>query len=286
MVRKGLGKGLSNLLPGSDGKAAIEIKKHPEYQELSPAVIVPNPDQPRKRFSAGEIDELVKTLFSVGLIEPVVVRPMGDKFQLISGERRWMACKKAGFKSIPAIVKKVNDLQALEMGIIENIQREELTPMEEARAYDRLLAHDLKPQDIAEKVGKDRSTVTNLLRLLKLPEEIQSLIDQKKLSAGQARPLIAIADRRLLLRLATRIVSEGWSARRVEDEVARLQTGSGVSKTAPRKDPNMASLEKKLQSRFSTRVEIAHRRSGSGKVSLRYANLEELDRMLALMGIK
>jgi len=286
VVRKGLGKGLSNLLPGSDGKAAIEIKKHPEYQELSPAVIVPNPDQPRKRFSAGEIDELVKTLFSVGLIEPVVVRPMGDKFQLISGERRWMACKKAGFKSIPAIVKKVNDLQALEMGIIENIQREELTPMEEARAYDRLLAHDLKPQDIAEKVGKDRSTVTNLLRLLKLPEEIQSLIDQKKLSAGQARPLIAIADRRLLLRLATRIVSEGWSARRVEDEVARLQTGSGVSKTAPRKDPNMASLEKKLQSRFSTRVEIAHRRSGSGKVSLRYANLEELDRMLALMGIK
>ncbi|MBE7440070.1 MAG: ParB/RepB/Spo0J family partition protein [Spirochaetales bacterium] len=286
MARKGLGKGLSNLLPGSEGRAAIEIKKHPEYQELSPAVIVPNPDQPRKRFSAAEIDELVKTLFSVGLIEPIIVRPLGDKFQLISGERRWIACKKAGFKSIPAIVKKVNDLQALEMGIIENIQREELTPMEEARAYEKLLGHDLKPQDIAEKVGKDRSTVTNLLRLLKLPEEIQNLIDQKKLTAGQARPLLAIADRRLLLRLATRIVSEGWSARRVEDEVARLQSGPATKKVAGRKDPNLLSVEKKLQNRFSTRVEIAHRRNGGGKVSLRYATLEDLDRMLQLMGVK
>jgi ParB family chromosome partitioning protein len=288
LARKGLGKGLSNLIPGVEGRAAIEIKKNPEYQELSPADILPSPDQPRKRFIKSEIDELVKTLYSVGLIEPVVVRPAGDKYQLISGERRWMACKQAGFTRIPAIVKKVNDLQALEMGIIENVQREELTPIEEARAYERLMAHNYKPQDIADKVGRDRSTITNLLRLLKLPDEIIDLIDSRRLSAGQARPLLSIGDRRVLLKLAGRIVREGWSARRVEDEVARLQnpaSGTATQKKA-RKDPNLASLEKKLQNRFSTKVEINHKKTGGGKLSLRYASVDELERMLGLMGIK
>lgn len=292
--KSGLGRGLSNLIPGADkteNTSGIQISTNPDYQEISITEIDPNPNQPRKKFNEGELEELAKTIQSVGVIEPVVVRKMGERFQLISGERRWRACRIAGYKKVPAVIKKVDDIQALEMGIIENVQREELNPVEEARAYDYWMKETgFKPSDIADRIGKDRSTVTNLIRLLKLPDEILDLVENRIISAGQARPLIGIADRRVLSQLAKKIATEGWTARRVEDEVAAIMDGGGDSK-AKRKtgamswDANVKSLEDKIRKKLMSRVQVMHKKAGSGKLIINYANLEDLDRILELMGI-
>ncbi len=291
MVKKtGLGRGLSNLIPGGDKPAeGITIASNPDYQEIPLDLIDPDPKQPRKRFKQEELNELEETIKNVGLIEPIVVRKKGDRYQLISGERRFRACRQAGFRKIPAVIKQVNDLQALEMGIIENIQREELTAIEEAKAYDYWIQESgLKPADIATRVGKDRSTVTNLIRLLKLPDEVLNLIEEKKLSAGQARPLLALGERKSIITLANKIVNEGWNARRVEDEVNALQSGLTSAKTPKSKpvDPNIRALEEKIRTRFTTKIAVSHGSGGSGKIVLNYANLNELDRILELMGVK
>ena len=293
--KSGLGKGLSNLIPSggraSSGSGGVQIVDHPDYRELSIKEIVPNPDQPRKRINEAELNELAKTLHSVGLIEPIVVRKLKneDRYQIISGERRFLACKKAGFKKIPAVLKQVNDIQALEMGIIENIQREELNPIEEGRAYQSLMDQTgQKPAQIAEKVGKDRSTITNLMRLLKLPDQVLELIETGNLSAGQARPLLSLGDQRMLLKLAGRIAREGWSARRVEDEIARIQEGPAKSSGAKKekKDANIKHLEERLRAKFTTKVDIAHARGGKGKITLHYNNLDDLDRLLEAMKVR
>lgn len=297
MAKKvGLGRGLSNLIPGADKAhgGGVQITTNPEYQELTILDIQPNPNQPRKRFNQAELDELAKTIMSVGIIEPIVVRKVGEKYQLISGERRWRACQLAGYKKIPAVVKQVDDVQALEMGIIENIQREELNPIEEARAYDYWMNQTgLKPSDLADRVGKDRSTITNLIRLLKLPEEVLQKIEEKKISAGAARPLLGIADRKMLAQLAEKIVAEGWTARRVEEEVARLTDPAQAEPGGKRRlaggeshDANIRNLEDKLRTRLMTRVQIQHKKDGSGKLVLGYANLDELDRILEILDKK
>ena len=287
MAKKVLGRGLSNLLPG---ESTIQIQTNPDYQELDISIIVPSPDQPRKQFNPDDIRELAQTLHSVGLIEPIVVRKSGANFEIISGERRFRACKLAGFKKIPAVIKQVDDIRALEMGLIENIQREDLNPMEEARAYEIWMEKTGdKPSDLAEKVGKDRTTITNLTRLLKLPEDIQKLIENKMMTAGQARPLLAIADRRTSTKLADRICRENWSARRVEDEVAKLQGEPGarspVAKAAAR-DPNLKSVEAKLRTKLGAKVSLNHKKNGAGKLTVFYGNLDDLDRILQGMGIK
>ncbi|MBI3394600.1 MAG: ParB/RepB/Spo0J family partition protein [Spirochaetia bacterium] len=280
--KSGLGRGLSNLLPG-----AAALSTHPEYQEIPIGEIQASPDQPRKRFDDAEIQELAKTLHTIGLIEPVIVRRRGNVYQLVSGERRWRACRMAGFKKIPAIVKELTDIQALEMGIVENVQREELTAMEEARAYEQWMGlTGQKPSDLADRVGKDRSTVTNLIRLLKLPPEVQDLIERGLLSAGQARPLLGIGDRKTVLSIAGKIAREGWSARRVEEEVARLQDGGTGKSAGTKKDPNVRHLEDKIRARFTSRVQVAHKKGGAGSITLHYKTLSELDKILDLMGIK
>ena len=286
-MSKKLGRGLSNLIPGVQSDSGVNIQSNPNYQEISINDLRPNPDQPRKKFLEKDIEELAQTLHSVGLIEPIVVRKIEDTYQIISGERRFRACKKAGFKKIPCVIKQVNDLQALEMGIIENIQREELSAIEEAKAYEVWMEKTgQKPSDLALKVGKDRSTITNLIRLLKLPTEILELVAANKLSAGQARPLIAIADKKKVQSIVNKIISEGWTARKVEDEVARLQepSSSGSTKNSEsKKDPNVAQIENKLRSRLTTRVSIQHKKNGSGKISIGYANLDELERIIEIL---
>lgn len=292
--KSGLGKGLSNLIPSGGSKGGgVQIVDHPDYRELSIKEIVPNPDQPRKRISPKEIDELAQTLHSVGLIEPIVVRKLKneDRYQIISGERRFLACKKAGFKKIPAVLKQVGDIQALEMGIIENIQREELNPIEEGRAYNALMEKTgQKPSQIAEKIGKDRTTITNLIRLLKLPDQVLELIETGAITAGQARPLLSLGDQRMLLKLAGRIAREGWSARRVEDEVARIQEGgsaqSGGGSKKAKKDANIKHLEERLRAKFTTKVDIAHGKNGKGKITLHYGSLDDLDRLLENLKVR
>jgi len=290
-VAKKLGRGLSNLIPGADSSGGpVKIESNPDYQEISTELLKPNPDQPRKKFLQRELEELAATLHTVGLIEPIVVRKSDDAYQIISGERRWRACKIAGFKKIPCVIKQVNDIQALEMGIIENIQREELSPIEEARAYDHLmLKTGMKAGDISLKVGKDRSTITNLLRLLKLPPEVIDLIEDGKLSAGQARPLIGIGDKNKLASLIKKIITEGWTARKVEEEVARIQdpvSGAKAGAAQPKKDINITRLEDQLRARLTSRVSIAHKKNGSGKISIGYANLDDLERIIEMLGKK
>ena len=290
-MAKKLGRGLSNLIPGAESSSGpVKIENNPDYQEISLGLLKPNPDQPRKKFLKHELEELAATLHSVGLIEPIVVRKTGEEFQIISGERRWRACKIAGFKKIPCVIKQVNDIQALEMGIIENIQREELSPIEEARAYNQLMEKTgMKPGDISVKVGKDRSTITNLLRLLKLPAEVIDLIEDGKISAGQARPLIGIGDKNKLASLINKIVTEGWTARRVEEEVARIQDPGVKGKSAvssSKKDVNITKIEDQLRARLTSRVSITHKKNGSGKISIGYANLDDLERIIEMLAHK
>ena len=288
--KSGLGRGLSNLIPGASGSSAsTPTEGHPDYQELSIDKVAPNPDQPRKKFREQEIEELAATLLSVGLIEPIVVRRKDDGFEIISGERRWRAAKQAGFRKIPAVVKQVNESQALEMAIIENVKREDLTVIEEARAYEALMGlSGSKAADVAKKVGKDRATITNLIRLLKLPEEVLELIEDRKLSGGAARPLLTLGDRKTIVKLAKKIIQEGWSARKVEEEVARMMepsTGSAKG-SGSTKDASTRKLEERLRARFTAKAEVKHKKNGSGQVTLHYANLDDLDRLLEMLGIK
>ena len=289
-MAKKLGRGLSHLLPAA-GDTTSKTNLHPEYQEIPINEIHPAPDQVRKRFNNKEIESLAKTLHSVGLIEPIIVRKVKNNYQLVSGERRWRACKIAGFKKIPAIIKQLNDAQALEIGIIENIQREDLNPIEEARAYLSLTdLTGLKPSMLAEKVGKDRTTITNLIRLLKLPEEVIIFIENNKLTAGQARPLLSLGDKKVMHSIAKKIVAYGWTARRVEDEVSRLTDTRSRTKSSgsagKKRDPNIKSLEEKIRKRIMAKVQIEHNKKGGGKLSINYGNLSDLDRILSILGIK
>lgn len=288
MAKRTLGRGLSNLLPGADSSAGkAVVRDNPNYQELPLNQIRANPKQPRKHFNEADIKELSKTLHTVGLIEPVVVRKIEDHYQLISGERRFRAAGIAGFKKIPAVIKQVNDVQALEMGIIENIQREDLGPVEEARAYDYWMTETgRKASDLADKVGKDRTTITNLIRLLKLPVEVLDLVEKRMLTPGQARPLLGIGDRKVLGQIAVKIAREGWTARKVEEEVSRLTDGPRSAKPGKSRDPNIKHLEDRLRTKFTTRVQITHKKTGAGKISIAYASLEDLERLIEIWKVK
>lgn len=287
--RKPLGKGLANLLPEvmEQNTETGNSNNYSEYSYIDVDLIEPNPDQPRKRINQKELLELAETIKNVGVIEPIVVRKKDNRFLIVSGERRWRATMLAGFKKIPAVIKDVDEIRSLEIAIIENIQREDLNPIEEARAYEKLIElTNMNIKQLAEKVGKDRSTISNLLRLLKLPEEIQTLIQEKKLTAGQVRPLLSIADKNMMVHLANKIVNEEWSARKVEEEVAKLTDPQQRKKKFENfKDPTLLELEKRLRARYSTKVEIIHNSNSSGKIVLHYANLDEFDRILELLGI-
>ncbi len=287
-ARKPLGRGLSNLLAGAD-VPKYSNGDSPNYKEIPLEYITANPHQPRKRFEGKELEELAETMRKVGLIEPIVVRCLDKElnhYQLIAGERRFRAAQMAGFRKIPAILKQANDLQALELGIIENIQREELNPVEEARAYAYWIeATKQKPDVLAKKIGKNRSTVTNLLRILKLPDAILELLETNKLTVGQARPLLGIGDKRVLKQMAVKIAREAWTTRKVEDEVARLVQKRGETQSKRKHDANLAQLEKELRIKLTARVQVRHKRNGAGNITIHYGNLQDLDRLLALLGI-
>ncbi len=288
--KKPLGRGLSNLFQGLNtlDPNHINISENPNYKELPIEQVFPNPNQPRKLFEEKEMSDLLETIQEVGLIEPIVVRFIKEKeYQIIAGERRYRAAIKAGFKKIPSIIKQANEIQALELGIIENIQRQELNPIEEARAYLLWMESTQEKMEVlARKVGKDRSTIKNLIRLLKLPEEIQILIEKKVLTVGQARPLLSIGDPQLIKKIAKKIINENWNSRRVEDEVGKMTETKKVSySTEKDKDANSLTLEKKLRARFSAKVTVNHKKNGSGNITLHYGNLNDLDRLLESMGL-
>jgi ParB family transcriptional regulator, chromosome partitioning protein len=276
MARQPLGRGLSALL-GDEAPRDSVI-------ELSLDQIEPNTEQPRTRFEEAALDELAQSITASGLIQPIVVRPRGAKYQIVAGERRWRAAQRAGLHKIPAVVREVADEKLLELALVENIQREELNPVEEARAYRKLIDKiGLTQEMIAERVGKERTLITTSLRLLNLPEEVLQMIEEGKLSASHGRALLMIGDPTVQRRLAKTIESMALSVREAErlvKKAMRPKPQTSENKAVNKRDANVISAETKLRRKLGTSVNILPAKSGTGgKVEIEYYTLDDLDRI-------
>ena len=272
--RHGLGRGLDALLSPSPAAGAA-------VTELPIDAILPNPQQPRKDFDEHALHELSLSLKRSGVLQPVVVRRFGQGYQLVVGERRWRAARMAGFERIPAIVRDVTDAQSLELALVENLLREDLNPMEEAEAYQRLLGEfDWTQEDLAQRVGKDRSTIANCLRLLRLPESLQGDLRAGRLTMGHARALLALGSADEQLRLRDQILAHSWSVRATEESVQRKRPR--LPRRLPRRSPELAALEDSLRSALATRVRIIGN-DRMGRIEISYVSKEELERLSDLI---
>ncbi|HEU4665518.1 MAG TPA: ParB/RepB/Spo0J family partition protein [Dokdonella sp.] len=277
-----LGRGLDALLGGGGDAPAAAADTEGELRTLEIHAIQPGKYQPRHHFDAEPLEELAASIKAQGLIQPVVVRAIGpDRYELIAGERRWRAAQQAGLGEIPALVKTVPDQAVVAMALIENIQREDLSPLEEAQALSRLIDEfGLTHQQAAEAVGRSRAAVSNQLRLLELPAEIKRLLDERELEMGHARALATLPEARAVA-LAHVAVEKRWSVRELED-AARSAGGETAKPARPaaKPDPNIAALERDLAEKLATRVRVAHARNGRGKLVIHYHSLDELDGIL------
>ncbi|HEY6986465.1 MAG TPA: ParB/RepB/Spo0J family partition protein [Rhodanobacteraceae bacterium] len=279
--KRGLGRGLDALL-GGDAEAGSFSDADGELRTLAIAAIQPGRYQPRHGMDPERLEELAASIRAQGVIQPIVVREIGQgHYELIAGERRWRAAQKAGLSDIPALVKSVPDQAVVAMALIENIQRENLSPLEEAQALSRLIDEfHLTHQETADAIGRSRAAVSNLLRLLELPAEIKRLLDERKLDMGHARALATLPEDRATW-LALQAAEHGWSVRELEEAARRAESRSrGKSKKAAPRDPNIAALERDLAEKLATRVVIAHARSGRGKLVIHYHSVDELDGIL------
>jgi len=279
--RGGLGaRDLDVLLGEPEGDAAtIEG----ELQQLRVDRIRPGKYQPRQAMDPERLQELAASIKAQGLIQPIIVRDVGaGQHEIIAGERRWRAAQLAGLTKIPALVRAVADRAVVAMALIENIQREELTPLEEAHALQRLIAEfDYTHQQAADAVGRSRAAVSNLLRLLDLPAPIRKLLEQHELEMGHARALLTL-DAALALALARKAAEHGWSVRELEDAARRAQSAPGgrAKKTPAKRDPNIESLERELAEKLAAKVRIQHGRGGRGRLVIAYHSVDELDGIL------
>ena len=281
MARKALGRGLSALLSDS-----ISLSHGDELLEVDIELIEPNPDQPRLSFDEKKLDELAQSIQANGLVQPILLRrmPQGN-YQIVAGERRWRAAQRAGIQRINAVVRDIPDARLLELALIENIQREELNPIEEAHAYQRLIRDFRMTQDeMALRVGKDRSSIANYLRLLKLPAEIQKFLEDGSLTAGHARALLALESEQLQLKMADEIINGSLSVRETERAVKRAAPGSRIrgNSTAIQNDANIRAAELKLKRYLETQVKIQLSQNG-GKIEIEFSSLGELDRIYSII---
>lgn len=277
-MKTALGKGLSALIPE---KAEVS-----QTNEIDINTISPNEFQPRKAFRDSTLQELIDSIKTSGVIQPIIVRKVSDNsYQLIAGERRWRAAKTAGLTTIPVIIKDVAPQESLELALIENIQREDLNPIETAEAFQRLIKDfNLTHDELSKKVGKDRATVTNYLRILKLPSDVKLWVADGSLSMGHAKALLQIENPVLQVEVAKRIVREGLSVR--ETEVLSKKASSGtLSKKSPHvvRDPHVVSVEEKLMHSLGTKVRLRHKGKKGGRIEIEYYSLEELDRLLEVL---
>jgi ParB family transcriptional regulator, chromosome partitioning protein len=291
---KRLGRGLEALL-GSVSREQAQAAG--ALRELPVANILPNPFQPRTHIDEAELGELTASIEASGLLQPVIVRPRNGKYELIAGERRWRAVQSLGWPKIPAVVRDVDDQTLLTLALVENLQRNDLTAMDEAAGYHRLGEEFKLPQaEIARLVGRNRSTVANLVRLLKLPDEVKGLIQERKLSEGHARALLAVTDEAEMVRLAKEAVDEGWSVREIEARTRSdaLPTDAAADSVAPepvqrtRHQPKMGTAEVRrvedaLRKRLGTDVRVTSRRRGRGSISISYYSNDDLARVLELI---
>jgi ParB family chromosome partitioning protein len=278
MQKRGLGKGLSALIPDSSvltgGRTIINIDINK---------IIPNPRQPRSEFPQETLTELAESIRSQGVIAPILARPKNGKYEIVAGERRWRAARKAGLSMLPAIVKEFSDEESLELALVENLQREDLNPMEEAEAYAKLASEFHQTQaDIAKKVGKDRSTVANMMRLLELPREIQVSIRRSQISVGHARPILSLATEAERLSLWRDILKNNLSVRDVEQIVHGGPTDRKLRKRKAIKNEELIDLTELLTTHLGTRVRIL----GSikkGKIEIDYFSQEDLERIIEVL---
>lgn len=283
-----LGRGLGNLIPINESKEEIPRETNSNLFDIKISEIVPNPNQPRRNFDDASLAELAETIKLHGVIQPITVVRRGTRYEIVSGERRFRACKLAGYSKIPAIVRNLSEIDSLEQAIIENIQREDLNPIDEAMSYSKLgNVLQLKTTELATRIGKNRSTVANLLRLLQLPSSVQEFVKQGKLTEGQVRPLLSLESTKKMEEVAQKVFKESWSARQVEDYVGTLQTSkTHKAKSSSKKDPTILKLETKLRNKIQSRVDISHNeKSGKGKISFQYSSLPEMEKILSKLGV-
>lgn len=281
MARQTLGRGLSALL-GDEKPAAQQEAISPE---IDIDLIEPNPDQPRTRFTEANLEELAQSIRANGVVQPIVLRQIGGRYQIVAGERRWRASQRAGLRRIPAVVKEVSDDKLLELALVENIQRQELNPIEEAKAYRKLIdTLGLTQEMVAERVGKDRTIITTSIRLLRLPGEIQRVIEEGGLSAGHGRALMMTDDPKIQRRLANEAIDNGWSVRETERAVKKAGSKKpqpvANTQVKPVTDANIKAAETKLMRALNTNVKIVPGKKGSGgKIEIEYYGVDDLDRV-------
>ncbi len=275
--RKALGRGLSALLGTPD------LETPESLREIDIDRILPNSHQPRKNFDEAALNELTDSIREHGVVQPVVVRPLDDGFfQLIAGERRWRASQRAGLYRIPAVIREAGEHDALELALIENLQREDLNPIEEAQAYERLISDfGLTQEDVARRVGKNRATIANMLRLLRLPTEVQQWLRENRLTTGHAKALLSLSDLNAILDSARKIIQGNYSVRQAEMLVSRYTTDGGLKEdavAAETEDPNVKAAIHALEQVLGTKVTV-HESGGKGKIEIHFFSLEEMNRM-------
>lgn len=284
MSRKALGRGLSALLGEETSENTGE-----EFLEIDLDLIRPNSDQPRTRFAEEKLEELAQSIRANGVVQPILVRRQGGHFELVAGERRWRAAQRAGLRKIPAVIKDITNDKLLELALVENIQRQELNAIEEAKAYRKLVdTVGLTQEMVAERVGKNRTIITTFLRLLKLPDDIQKLVEEEKISAGHGRALLLTDDADAQRRIARMIIEMSLSVRETEKAVKRIgkderQTDEN-KRVIPTSDANTKAAETKLRRYFGTNVQIVLDKKGTGgKIEIEYYGETDLDRIYNLI---
>lgn len=290
--RKALGRGLDSLLPARPATTTIAMPQAREAgsHEVLIDSIDPNPYQTRRRINEQALEELAESIRASGVVQPVVLRPAANgRFQIVAGERRWLASKRAGRSTVPAIVRQISNEQAMEITIIENLQREDLNPIEQAHAFERLSREfGLTQEQMAARTGKDRASIANFIRLLKLPEEVRTAMEEGQLSFGHGKVLLALTGYpEHLIKAALEITQKQLSVRQTEELIARLlnpKSAEPAEKPVRRVDPNVREAQRKMEEALGVKVEIRDR-NNKGKIILKYGSLDDFDRILeALAG--
>lgn len=288
MAARGLGKGLDSLIPNTIGEAKEKKESKEKVENKNPETMVklsmvePNGEQPRKNFDEDSLLELAESIKQFGLLQPIIVQDRKNHYEIIAGERRWRAAKMAGLKEIPVIIKNLTNQEIVEISLIENIQREDLNPIEEAQAYKRLLEEfNLKQDEVAERVSKSRTAVTNSMRLLKLCNEVQQMVVNEMISTGHARALLSIEDPEEQYMIAQKVFDEKMSVREVEKLVKDLHK----PEKAPKKENKSLeviyqNIENRLKESLGTKVSISPKNNGAGKIEIEFYNHDDLDRLM------
>jgi ParB family chromosome partitioning protein len=286
--RQALGKGLNSLLPARLKTAPPEAAAPPADPTHLPVTrIRPNPFQPRRQFREDALEELAQSIRVNGIIQPIAVRRVADEYQIVAGERRWRAAQLAGLTEVPVVLEEIADDKLLEIALIENIQREDLNPIELAEAFEKMVTDlNLSHEEIGRRTGKDRVTVTNTIRLLQLQPEVQQIVSSGKLSAGHARALIGIKDADRQKNIAYSVIAEGWTVRQIEKAVKDIVQGKAdrpEKPPAPPIDPNVRAAIDEMQQALGTRVRVLERAKGKGHIEIEYYSPDDLDRIYSII---